>query len=170
MDLSVIRNKALMWLKKNRYVVLLLLSGVVLMIIPTGDKKNDAPQITQTETGEISLGITADQLEGILSRIDGAGEVKVLLSYAAGERKVFHMNEKSSSADNALDQEYETVLVSSTDRTEDALVSHVLGPEYLGAVIICKGADDPSVKFAVSEAVSKATGLGTNRISVLKMR
>jgi len=34
---------------------------------------------------------------------------------------------------------------------------------------VCEGADSPSVKYAVAQAVAKITGLGTNDICVLKM-
>ena len=43
-------------------------------------------------------------------------------------------------------------------------------PTYLGAIIICEGADDANIRLAVVDAVSKVTGLGANRISVLKMK
>jgi stage III sporulation protein AG len=36
--------------------------------------------------------------------------------------------------------------------------------------VICQGAADPAVRLAVVEAVADATGLGADRISVLKMK
>jgi stage III sporulation protein AG len=66
--------------------------------------------------------------------------------------------------------EYETVLRTNSNRADEALVEQILAPEYLGAVVVCQGADDPTVRLAVSEAVSKATGMGADRISVLKMK
>jgi stage III sporulation protein AG len=62
------------------------------------------------------------------------------------------------------------VLTSGSNRAEDVIVAQVMAPEYLGAVIVCEGGDDPMVKYAVADAVSKVTGLGTNRIAVLKMK
>lgn len=35
--------------------------------------------------------------------------------------------------------------------------------------MVCQGADNAAVRLAIVEAVSKVTGLGANRISVLKM-
>ena len=170
MDFSVIRNKASIWIKKYRYVAILVLSGIILMLIPTGEKKKDATVIPQIEQEQTNLEITAEQLEALLSQIEGAGDVKVLLTRSGGERTVFHTDQRTSDTENNQSQEFETVLITDSNRTEEALVAQILGPEYLGAVIVCKGADDPTVKYAVSDAVSKATGLGTNRISVLKMK
>ena len=53
---------------------------------------------------------------------------------------------------------------------ESGLVQRVDPPKYLGAVIVCQGADKAAVKLAIVEAVSKATGLGADQISVLKMK
>ena len=41
---------------------------------------------------------------------------------------------------------------------------------FLGAVVVCQGADDPQVRLQVIDAVSKATGLRSNCIAVLKMK
>jgi len=41
---------------------------------------------------------------------------------------------------------------------------------YRGAVVVCQGGDNASVRLAVVEAVSNATGLTSDRITVLKMK
>ena len=42
--------------------------------------------------------------------------------------------------------------------------------QYLGVIVVCEGADSPAVRLAIVEAVSDVTGLGADRISVLKMK
>ena len=39
-----------------------------------------------------------------------------------------------------------------------------------GAVVVCDGADAPSVRLYVTNAVMSYTGLGSDRISVVKMK
>jgi stage III sporulation protein AG len=46
----------------------------------------------------------------------------------------------------------------------------VLAPQYLGAIVVCQGADRSDVRLAIVEAVSALTGLGADKISVLKMK
>ena len=53
---------------------------------------------------------------------------------------------------------------------QEGLVRDSHAPNYRGAVILCKGADQAAVKLAVVEAVSRVTGLRTDQISVLKMK
>lgn len=39
-----------------------------------------------------------------------------------------------------------------------------------GVVVVCAGADSPQVRLSVTEAVMSYTGLGSDRITVLKMK
>ena len=39
-----------------------------------------------------------------------------------------------------------------------------------GAVVVCQGADQPSVRLDVTNAVAAYTGLGSDKISVIKMK
>lgn len=39
-----------------------------------------------------------------------------------------------------------------------------------GAVVVCQGADQPSVRLDVTNAVAAYTGLGSDQISVIKMK
>lgn len=170
MDITIIRNKLAVWVKKYRYVIIVLVVGIGLMLLPTGRENEDDVLPMETVQNKPQLEITQEQLEAVLSQIKGAGKVELLLTYAAGERTVFQTDERSSSSESNQSKEYETVLITNESRAEEPLVTQVLPPEYLGAVIVCQGAADPSVRLAISEAVSKATGLGTDRISVLMMK
>jgi len=39
-----------------------------------------------------------------------------------------------------------------------------------GALVVCDGAERASVRLAVTQAVSSLTGLGSNKIAVVKMK
>lgn len=161
MDWIAYNGKAREWLKKYRYVLIVLLAGIVLMLLPA-QKETPAAQPVPTQP-ETTL---QESLTEILSMVSGAGEVRVLLTEAAGEETVYQLDEDSD--DSGLRRE--TVLVSDTNREKAGLVRRVNGPEYLGAVIVCQGADSAAVRLAIVEAVKSATGLSSDRISVLKMK
>ena len=138
---------------KYRYVLLVVLAGLVLMLLPD---HTETPEPIADVVMEESL---QAQLEEILSRVEGAGEVAVLLTESRGG-EIFYQTEGD---------DQRTVLVTGTDRSESGLVRTTQSPVYQGAVVVCQGADSPAVRLAVVEAVSNATGLGTDRITVLKM-
>ena len=129
-----------------------------------GEEKKEEPMPVSTETS------LQESLEEILSQISGAGRVSVLLTQAAGKETVYQIDENASAENGGSSSHRQTVLVSGTGREETGLVRQVREPTYLGAVVVCQGADNAAVRLAVVEAVRSATGLTTDRISVLKMK
>ena len=94
----------------------------------------------------------------------------MLLTVKTGETTVYQTDEDTSTSETGSSIRKETVIITDSDRNQQALVVQVLPPDFMGAVIVCQGADNASVRLAVVEAVSKATGLGADRITVLKMK
>lgn len=169
MDMTALRSKFTEVIKKYRYVILVVLLGIGLMAIPDGRNNTDVSTNSENTATQETIDRSA-ALEQILSRIEGAGKVEVLLSYAAGEKTVYQTDEDITTTSDANTVRRETVILSDGDRNELPLVQQVMGPEFLGAVVVCQGADQPSVRLAIVDAVSKATGLGADRITVLKMK
>jgi stage III sporulation protein AG len=86
----------------------------------------------------------------------------VLLTPASGKETLYQTNENGDDSD--------TVIITDSSRNESGLIRQVNPPVYLGAIVLCQGGDRPSVRLAIVDAVSKVTGLGADRISVLKMK
>jgi stage III sporulation protein AG len=143
---------------KYRYALLILAVGLVLMMLPTGNhQKENVTQTVVTQEPELEQSLSL-----ILSRIDGAGKVEVLLTPASGKETLYQTNENGDDSD--------TVIITDSSRNESGLIRQVNPPVYLGAIVLCQGGDRPSVRLAIVDAVSKVTGLGADRISVLKMK
>ncbi len=87
----------------------------------------------------------------------------MLLSIAKSEKTTYQTDTAATGAES-------TVILSGSDKSEYGLVQQVEGPEYLGAIILCQGADDASVRLAIRQAVSRLLGLGMDKISVVKMK
>lgn len=168
MEIESIKKKLPQFIKKYKYAALILLIGLALMLLPTGNDKKENTAIPSEST--IQQPSIEDKLEQILSKIDGAGEVKVMLTEAEGERFIYQTDQDISSSENSNSESNKTVTVSNAQKCEEGLVVQVEPPVYLGAVVVSQGANKPSVKLALVEAVAKVTGLGANQITVLKMK
>lgn len=167
MDVKEFGKKALIMFGKYRYALLVLAVGLILLMLPTGNKNEaEAPQIT-VSTPQID---PSKELAQILGQIHGVGKVQVLLTVKTGETTVYQTDEDTDLSENGSSIRKETVIITDSDRNQHPLVVQVLPPDYLGAVIVCQGADNAAVRLSVVEAVSKATGLGADKISVLKMK
>lgn len=167
MDRIAIQEKLLSFVKKYRYVLLVLLVGMFLMCLPEGEDEAEVNVQEETQSEEADL---EQRLEEILAQIDGAGKVKVLLTEQSGSSVVYQTDTDRSTGTDSTSEQLDTVIVTDTNRTEQGLIRQINPPVYLGAVIVCQGGDRPSVQLAIVEAVSNATGLGADQITVLKMK
>lgn len=167
MDRIAVREKAKSLLEKYKYVALIITVGVVLMAFPAGDETEEI--VTATEQTAAAYD-PEEELAQILSQIKGVGKVSVMLTEAAGAQTVYQTDEDSSESDGSRSVKVETVIVTDNSRGQTGLVKTVSPPVYLGAIVVCQGADSASVRLSVVEAVSNVTGISSDRIAVLKMK
>lgn len=154
-------------IKKYKYLVLVLAIGCVLMIMPSvqhADKSADT-SIEQIENAPDIEG----RLSEILSKVEGAGEVMLMLTIAEGEEIKYQEDEKLDESDSVSNVNRDTIIVTDSERNQNGLVKQVNPAVYKGAIIVCQGADSPVVRLALIDALSKLTGLTSDKISVLKM-
>lgn len=161
MDITLLKEKATLWIGKYKYLVLILLLGIGLMLIPSGNKKAEESAVQQQ--APIRAASLADELEDILSNIKGAGRVQVMLTVKNGEQTIYQTDIPGT-------DRQDTVIITDEDRAQNALVQQIISPTYRGAIVLCQGAENASVCLAIKEAVSKVTGLDASQISVLKMK
>lgn len=169
MELKSIGAKCLGFLGKYKYVVIILAVGLLFMTLPDSSKSTDKTQqagetIIRTDTP------VEEQLKSILSKMDGAGKVEVLLTVAQGKETLYQTDSKISASDQSETTQFDTVITSDAQRNQTGLIRQENPPIYQGAVILCQGADSAAVRFSIVDAVSKATGLGADQICVLKMK
>lgn len=146
-------------IRKYGYILLILITGVILMLFPYNQNTEKVIQTLPADEKTVTL---QEQLSQILSQVEGAGKVRVLLTIAKGERTLYQNDQSSSGTD--------TVILTDASRNQFGLIQQVDPPTYLGAVVICQGADHAAVKLALTQAVSNATGLKYDRITILKMK
>lgn len=152
---------------KYRYVLLILVIGVALMLIPG---KGEQPAATESAAQpKVEQTDITQQLQQILSKIDGAGRVEVMLTVASGEKTVYQYDDDFTGGETGSTRR-DTVIVTDANRGQSGLIQQINPPVYQGAIVVCQGADSALVRLSIIEAVSKVTGLGTDRISVLKMK
>jgi stage III sporulation protein AG len=159
-------EKIMGWVRKYRFVVLILLVGIGLMLIPFGDKEKTETSVSATAPTQPDI---SKELSQILSQIDGAGEVSVMLTVRTGTSTVYQTDDSHTTGESGTTRQ-DTVIITDENRAQSGLVQHIVYPEYRGAIIVCQGADNLQVRLNIMEAVARITGLGMDKISVLKMK
>jgi len=110
------------------------------------------------------------------SSIEGAGKVKVMITYFSSSEKVIadetneRQSQESEEAKTASEysKEVKKVTLNSTDGSEPLVVKE-LSPKIEGIVIIAQGGSDAQVKEALMKAASALTDVPEYKIEVLKM-
>ena len=154
-------DKILRAIRENPYVLILLFLGILLLLLPTG-KNGSTAETAEKQTGDIvppgfSVLEEQERLRQTLESISGVGKSRVLLSLRGTERRELAFSDG------------EAIIVSMGSGRQQAVESGYIYPEYLGAVVVCQGADNARVRLHVYDAVSAFTGLGADSIQVLKM-
>lgn len=152
-------------LKKYQYALLVVLLGVVLLLFPSGEASSHEEQvITDSVDSEIAFDLERQEqrLSQVLSQIKGVGRAEVLLTLAVGsERILAEDNEQSESGSKST-----TIVIRGGSGEEATITTQITAPIYQGALIVCEGGENPSVRLAVRKAVQALTGLSANHISI----
>lgn len=152
-------------LKKYKWPALILAVGIFLMLIPLKAQKEET--VVQNDTG-FSLTKTQQEIEQILGKIYGVGRVSIMLTLKSGNTLQLAQNKDYSERENEKKQDAEVIKLNRGSGVQEVVVTQESYPIYLGAAVVCDGADDPKVCLAVTEAVSVLTGLSSDKITIAK--
>lgn len=151
-----------------KYTALILLLGIGLMLMPQGEKRTVEQEAEpQQQPAAESL---EERLEIILRQMDGVGEVDVLLTLETGMAYEYQTDDRVHTQQEESEVQKETVLVGSGSGKDQPVTVKTTYPTYQGALVLCQGADRAAVRLDIVNAVSDLTGLGSDKISVIKMK
>lgn len=175
-------------LKRSDWLILVL-AGILILIIalPTDTKeKKQAEEAKENiskenNTMEASKDEIERKLEDILEKIDGAEDVKVMITYQDSGTQVVEKDKNTS--ENSLEESDSTGGVRSTkeqqlqestvyeeaDAGNTPFVSKELLPKVEGILIVASGGDNQKVKQNISEAVLALFQVEAHRIKIVKM-
>lgn len=157
------------FLKQYKFVLLVIAAGLVLLLLPVGDDTAENRTTEGVVGGEEDFSVEAleEELSGILSRIEGAGEVSVMLTVRTGMERVLAVDRDAVEGNGEHELREEVVVISAEAGEEVVLIGQNY-PTFQGALVVCSGGDDPEVRLQITRALSALTGLGSGRITVCK--
>ncbi len=159
---------------RYKYVIMVAALGLVLLLWPwqgQGEEETVQPAVLPASgTGDIAE--LEEKMEKILAKISGVGRVDVLLTLESGGELVLATDSTlrySGSPQNPdnYDRSSETVTVSGGNGT-DVVVTQERSGKFRGALIVCDGGDNDKVRLKIVEAVCALTGLGADRVAVVR--
>ena len=175
-------------LKRSDWLILVL-AGILILIIALPTDTEEKKQAEKSKENiskennimEASKDEIERKLEDILEKIDGAGDVKVMITYQDSGTQVVEKDKNTS--ENSLEESDSTGGVRSTkeqqlqestvyeeaDAGNTPFVSKELLPKVEGILIVASGGDNQKVKQNISEAVLALFQVEAHRIKIVKM-
>lgn len=159
----------LKWLATYKYVILAVLLGVLLLLLPDGKAVSDEENATRL--ADFDRTSVQREMEDILSAIDGAGRLRLMLTVQGGGELELAQDraltrKQTDSADEYSDKT-DTVVLGSGNSAE-VVVTQSRYPDFVGALVVCEGGGSAAVRLEITQALCALTGLPSDRISVIK--
>lgn len=178
------------------FVIILIITIVIINYVWNGKKSSNktitnsaGKQLATVQSGQSSRnlddgnnsGNLEEKLESILSKINGAGEVKVFINYSETSETVAMYNENSKTS---VTEETDTsggvrkveetdsqkeIVYQEDDGNKTPIIQKTIQPKIEGAIITAEGASNINIKTSIIQAVEAATGLATHKIQVFEM-
>lgn len=169
-QLEELQKRLRVGVSKFRIPLLIFAAGLLLMLLPAGTRSAKSSEATAPTAQTLELTPPQEEMEAILSRIEGAGRVELLLTLRTSGASVYQTDTRTVTSGSGTTEECETVFRQTSGSGKEPVVQTTLAPQYQGALVVCDGADRASVRLAVVQAVASLTGLGSNQIAVVKMK
>lgn len=167
--------------RKNIENLVIFLVGVVIVIIAGSYIFSDDDVSTETSNSATEIfdaDVFENKLAKIISEIEGAGDVKVMVSYRTGVETVPLLDTKDS---NTVTEEsggeslrrteqsnLETSIIFNQEKSGNKVpyISKTIMPIVEGVIVTCDGGGDELVKANVVKAVTVITGITANKVQV----
>ncbi len=164
------------------FIIILIITIIAINVIWNGDKRKTKENVSddnkklaltnENKVEEVSSIEEKDMerdLENILSKINGVGEVKVLITYSQTSQIIPIYNEETSQKDtkekdinggerNTVEKDIKKDIIYKEENGKKIPITQsIVNPKIQGAIITAKGAKNIEVKRNIIEAVEAVT-------------
>ena len=156
---------------KFKIITAIGLIGILLIFLSDAfsSKEKKEEQVTQSYNYNEYISNLENQLEGVISSIDGVGECKIMITLENTAESVYATDVETKNDSDSANLKDEYVIYNSSDGETPVLIKEYF-PKVQGVTVVCTGGDNISVKEKIIEAVTSLFNIATNRVSVSKIK
>ena len=123
-----------------------------------------------------------NNLKNILKKIDGVGDVDVMITFESGEQKVpaydkSTQTSKTEESDksggtrvNNQNTDGSKVVMTSKDGDNEPFILTTYKPKVVGVIAVVEGAENSKIKYDIEQAISKLYNLSLDKVNVYSMK
>ena len=121
-------------------------------------------------------------LKNILKKMNGVGDVEVMISFENGEEKVpaydkniqktitEETDNEGGKRTNNQDTDSSKIVMSTSDGNNEPFILKTYKPKIIGVIILAEGAENSKTKYEIEQAVSKLYNLSSDKVNVYSMK
>lgn len=187
---NVLSNKKI----KDAVVVVLILAFLLIVVsFFTDTKKREAKQtdgqLVVTSDKETNVDIQnqkyeekqKNELESILKKMSGVGEVEVMMYFKSGEVKVPAVDDTNQVAEtkendsnggtrtNTQKTDGSKVVMKTEDGNNEPVILQTNNPTITGIMVMAEGAESSKIKYDIQVAISSLYDLSLDKVNVYPM-
>lgn len=191
-------KKILSQKKLSNLITVCLILGFILIamnvLLPSSKKLNNkiTSSVSQDNTNDITVNSQGKEedyeekqkndLKNILKKMNGVGDVDVMISFENGEEKVpaYDKSIQTSTTEetdneggkrtNKQNTDGSKVVMSNSDDGNEPFILTTYKPKITGIVIVAEGAENSKTKYEIEQAVSKLYNVTLDKVNVYSMK
>ncbi len=159
-------------IKNKEIIVGIVIIAIVVVIyssIASGSETEESSTADVTvSVGDITEGME-ERLSEILSSVEGAGEVKVMISYCTTAELVTAVATETYTTESngsTVTTTTETPIILSVNGDEELVVLQELMPEIKGVIVVAEGGGSISVRIELISAIQTVLDVNANQIAI----
>lgn len=153
--------------KVPKIVIIIVAFLIILFILFNNFGFTDKKKITtDNEQTSIYIENLESKLSKVLSNVDGAGKVNVVISYESGKETVLATKKTTTKIENGKSEIEETPIIVNGK----TVTIKELNPKIIGVLIVSQGANSLMVKKRLQQATISLLDININQIEILTMK
>ena len=165
--------------RRRTLIVALGIVGLLLIFLssflPTTEQSEQSRAEPPASTSEVDYRRELeDELREMISSIEGAGDVRVMITMDSTAEDVYAVDKTESEtkrsgeseSDVQRSEENEYVIIKGKDGSEQTVVKKQKMPEIRGVLVVCTGGASAVTREKVTAAVAVALGISQSRVMV----
>jgi stage III sporulation protein AG len=150
---------------KIEYLLVIFLALLALFIFFSSTNLDFGLNFSKENTQGDKQSTLENKLQEILTNIDGVGKTLITINLDGSSEEIVLKNVETVSENGSTIKSESVVLVNGKP-----YVLKELSPKILGVVVVCEGANNISVKMAITEVLTTILEVSSDNIRILKMK
>lgn len=170
--------------KGRRLIIIIGIAGMALILLSSILPRQPSNEIATEQQQMVSNNqyeqLLEQRLIKLISGIDGAGKTNVLVTLENGEENIYAVNKEDSqdvsekwtydgqkNQDNSKENRQDIVIIKQ-DGNEQPVITTTIEPRVKGVVVVCQGGGIATIKSKISQAVTTALNISSDRVCVIQ--